>query len=192
MQCDALQHGGNKDSLDSILGLASATNVMLQLRQLNSKVCAIQRLFLFRRVDIITLDVTSISDNMKNGNHHLRPVLLVGIFYDGLVAFNCARRATDKDSREEWYERGVYSSKTLLSFSDHSSWNWENKALLLSAENMYTNGDFVVLHPRMIRLFALPTSIGLYMKRPLQVSLLEIFTTNEISKRNLCPSLSTH
>ena len=76
VQCNALQHGCNKDSLDSILGLASSsTSVMLQLGQLNSKVCAIQRLFLFGRADIITLDVTSISDDMKNGKHNIRPIL---------------------------------------------------------------------------------------------------------------------
>lgn len=142
VQCNALQHGGNEDSLDSIVGLTLTTDVMLQLRQLNSKVCAIQRLFLFGRADIITLDVTSISDDIKNGNHNLRALLLVGIFFDGLIAFQCARRATYKDS-QEWYKRGVVSFKTLLSFSEVSSWNWENKALLLAAENMYTKGDFI-------------------------------------------------
>jgi tetratricopeptide (TPR) repeat protein len=142
VQCNALQHGCNKDSLDSILGLASSTSVMLQLGQLNSKVCAIQRLFLFGRADIITLDVTSISDDMKNGKHNIRPLLLVGIFFDGLIAFQCARRAKDKESQEEWYKRGVTSSTMLLSFSVHSLWNWENKALLLAAEKLYTDGDF--------------------------------------------------
>ena len=138
-QCNALQNGGNEDSLDSILGLLSTAQV---LQQFNQVVYAIQRVFLFRQVDIITLDVTCISEAMKNRRHYLRPILLVGIFYDGLVAFQCARRATDKDSQEEWYKRGVSSSKMLLSFSVHSSWNWENKALLLNAEKLYTDGDF--------------------------------------------------
>jgi hypothetical protein len=143
VQCNALQHGCNEDSLDSILGLASSSkSVMLQFGQLNSKVCAIQRLLLFGRADIITLDVTSISDDMKNGKHNIRPLLLVGIFFDGLIAFQCARRAKDKESQEEWYKRGVTSSTMLLSFSVHSLWNWENKALLLAAEKLYTDGDF--------------------------------------------------
>jgi hypothetical protein len=112
-QCNALQHGGNEDSLDSILGLLSTAQV---LQQFNQVVYAIQRVFLFRQVDIITLDVTSISEVMKNRRHFLRPILLVGIFYDGLVAFQCARRATDKDSQEEWYKRGVSSSKNTYEF----------------------------------------------------------------------------
>jgi len=140
-QCNAIQHGGDEDSLESILELVSTSIDSLQ--QMNRVVYAIQRLFLFRRVDIITLDVTStFSQDMKNGKHILRPVLLVGMFLSGLIAFQCARRATDKESQEEWYKRGVLSLKTLLSFTDHSSWNWENKALLLSAEKLYTDGNF--------------------------------------------------
>jgi tetratricopeptide (TPR) repeat protein len=140
-QCNAIQHGGDEDSLECILELVSTSIDSLQ--QMNRVVFTMQRLFLFRRVDIITLDVTStFSQDMKNGKHILRPVLLAGMFLSGLIAFQSARRATDKESQEEWYERGVYSTKTLMSFSVHSSWNWENKALLLSAEKLYTDGDF--------------------------------------------------
>jgi tetratricopeptide (TPR) repeat protein len=137
-QCNALQQGSNKDSIDSIL---VSTGDMIH--QINQVVYTIQRVFLFRRIEIITLDVPSFLEDMKNGEHNLRLALLVGIFFDGLVAFQCARRAVDKDSREKWYKRGVSSSKMLLSFSVHSSWNWENKALLLAAEKLYTDGDFV-------------------------------------------------
>ena len=129
--------GSNEDSIDSIL---VSTGDMIH--QINQVVYTIQRVFLFRRIEIITLDVPSFLEDMKNGEHNLRLALLVGIFFDGLVAFQCARRAVDKDSREKWYKRGVSSSKMLLSFSVHSSWNWENKALLLAAEKLYTDGDF--------------------------------------------------
>jgi hypothetical protein len=114
-QCNALQQGSNEDSIDSIL---VSTGDMIH--QINQVVYTIQRVFLFRRIEIITLNVPSFLEDMKNGKHPLRPVLMVGIFFDGLVAFQCARRAMDKDSREKWYKRGVSSSKMLLSFSVHS------------------------------------------------------------------------
>lgn len=146
-QCVALQDGEdrlNEESLDGILGLAAVmrSGKLDATVRMNEKILFLQRSFYFRRFDRIALDASSILEDIQEHNHYLRPVLLLGIFFEGLVAFQCARRATDMKSREKWYNRGESVSKRMWSLCDHSSWNWKNKALLLVAEKLYTDGNF--------------------------------------------------
>ncbi|KAL3780452.1 hypothetical protein ACHAW5_004578 [Stephanodiscus triporus] len=106
------------------------------------KILSVQRLFSFGRFDDITFDDINISEEMSEKKHFLRPNLLMGIFFEGLVAFQCARRQRNDSSKEKWVHIGESVLKRMRCFSDHSLWNWENKYLLLLAEKMYTDGNF--------------------------------------------------
>jgi len=148
LQMVVLQDGEerlNEERIDDIpgqravvgdLGRPDATVLLLD------KILSVQRLFSFRRFDDITFDITNISEEISEKKHFLRPVLLMGIFFEGLVAFQCARRESNDSSKEKWVHIGESILKRMRCFSDHSLWNWENKYLLLLAEKMYTEGNF--------------------------------------------------
>ena len=106
------------------------------------KILFVQRLFFFRRFDDISFGAVNISEDIFEKKHFLRPVLLLGIFFEGLLAFQCARRESNNLRKEEWMRRGESASKRMRCLSDHLAWNWENKSLLLIAEKLYTDGNF--------------------------------------------------
>ena len=140
-QCVALQDGEerlNEESLDGILGLAAVvgSGKLDATVEMFEKILVLQRLFYFRRFDRISLFARSILEDIQEKNHVLRPLLLLCISFEGLVAFQCARQATDMKSREKWYNRGESVLRRMWSLCDHSSWNWTNKALLLVAEKL--------------------------------------------------------
>jgi len=145
MQLVVLQDGEerlNEERLDNIPGQRAAVGKPDATVLLLDKILSVQRLFFFRLFDNITFDVTNISEEISEKKHYLRPPLLLGIFFEGLVAFQCARREDNDSRKEKWAHRGESALKRMRCFSDHSLWNWENKSLLLLAEKMYTEGNF--------------------------------------------------
>lgn len=135
----------NEERVDDVPGLKAvmvdsgkpdATVSMLD------KILFVQRLFFFRRFDDISFDAINISEEIFEKKHFLRPQLLLGIFFEGLLAFQCARRESNHLRKEEWMRRGESASKRMMCLSDHLAWNWENKSLLLIAEKLYTDGNF--------------------------------------------------
>ncbi|EJK65447.1 hypothetical protein THAOC_13687 [Thalassiosira oceanica] len=60
-------------------------------------------------------------------------------FYYAITAMILARR--DATERQKWVDIAEISIRTFGTVSDHSSWNWENKRLLIEAENHHLNGD---------------------------------------------------
>ena len=102
------------------------------------------RAYLFRRLDDLqSLDIVDISDVVKRNKHHLHPFLLFGIFFEGLASFLLARQATrDSEHRAKWIEKGESVLTKMKYWSEHSSWNWESKMVLLEAEKMHTIGSF--------------------------------------------------
>jgi len=61
----------------------------------------------------------------------------VQLFYEGLISFFIGRKENDNT----WIERGETACRAIESFSDSSSkWNFENKALLLQAEEQFCSG----------------------------------------------------
>ncbi len=139
----------NEDRLDDVPGLRA---VMLDsvldsgkpdaAVSMLDKILFVQRVFFFRRFDDITFDAINISEEISEKKHFLRPQLLLGIFFEGLIAFQCARREINDSRKKEWIRKGESASKRMRCLSDHSAWNWENKSLLLIAEKMYTEGNF--------------------------------------------------
>jgi predicted ATPase len=59
-------------------------------------------------------------------------------FYVGLVSFWFAR----KEDEQIWYERGEKSKLALKKWTESSLWTFENKWLLLEAEQSFCNNDF--------------------------------------------------
>ena len=99
------------------------------------------RAFLFCQLDDKSLDINVLGTILEE-KHPLRPGTLLGIFVEGLACFQLARQTKD-DERSEWMEeKGETVLEKMKLWSEHSSWNFENKMLLLEAEQMHTLGDF--------------------------------------------------
>ena len=103
------------------------------------KMLRIQRLFFFRRLDGISFGQNNILEVIVKEKHPLRPFHLMSIFFQGLAAFQLARQ-TDNDTRNEWIKCGESVLAKLTCWK--STWNFENKILLLQAEQMYASGQF--------------------------------------------------
>ena len=103
------------------------------------KIFRIQRLFFFRQLDGISFGQNNILEVIVKKKHPLRSYLLMGIFYQGLTAFQLARQ-TENDTRNEWIKCGESVLAKLKCWK--STCNFENKILLLEAEKMYTSGQY--------------------------------------------------
>ena len=68
-------------------------------------------------------------------------VFVFGLFFEGLASFLLARQ-TKESERTRWIEKAEHVLTILKYLSEHSSWNWESKMLLLEAEKMSTMGNF--------------------------------------------------
>ena len=108
---------------------------------LNNKIYQLVRAFLFCQLDDKSLDTFNVWETILEEKHPLRPLPLTGIFFEGLTCFQFARQ-TNIDERSKWIEKGDTMLEKMKLWSQHSSWNWENKMLLLEAEKMHTLNDF--------------------------------------------------
>merc|ERR1711957_178991 len=120
--------------------MGDSTGTLDLLVLLLIKIFHVQRVFLFRRFDDISLGNINISDIISKENHQLKPVLLMGIFYEGLVSFQLARQTSD-ETKTRWVEIGESALVKMKCWTTHSPWNFENKMLLLEAEKMYILGQ---------------------------------------------------
>ena len=101
------------------------------------------------------IDIVDILSDILENKHQLRPNLLFGIFFEGLASFLLARQTTRDSERSRWIEKGEKVLTKIRYWSEHSSWNWEDKMVLLEAEKMYTMGNFdqaALLYEKAIRL----------------------------------------
>jgi predicted ATPase len=62
-------------------------------------------------------------------------------FYEGLTAFHLAYNTTDPDNKIKWMGIGERSIDRFKVWQKHSSWNFENKLLLLQAEYHRCQGE---------------------------------------------------
>ena len=112
------------------------------------KVCAygkvhyLVRAFLFHQMDQASLQ-HNISEVVADSNHQLDSLVLLGYYFEGLASFLLARQSIcNVNESAKWIERGLSVSTRMRCWSEHSSWNWEDKLLLLEAENMHTMVEF--------------------------------------------------
>ena len=77
------------------------------------------------------------------GKHESRQASLQHIyhtFYEGLTAFHFARQSAD-DEPNKWFQIGEKVLSSFKTWATHSTWNWENKLLLLEAERHFFKGE---------------------------------------------------
>lgn len=113
------------------------------------KVLHLIRAFLFRQMFDATLHI-GISEIVAESSHLVKVDFAIGYFFEGLSSFQLERL----NKSGKWIERGHSALERIRCWSGHSSWNWENKLLLLEAEEKYTEGDIdfaVPLYDRAIR-----------------------------------------
>jgi len=120
------------------------TNIIFHL---NSKIHKLVRSLLFRKVDSNLLDELNICELITDRKMQLRPMLFMGIFYEGLTCFLCSIGITDPTKSKSLIERGQSLLTRIRSLAEHSSWNWENKVLLLEAMEMHTMGNLDAAGP---------------------------------------------
>ena len=107
------------------------------------KVNQLVRAYLFRQLDDVqSFDIVDISGDIERNKHQLRPNLLFGLFFEGLASYLLARRTNDREQKAKWIEQGENVLTKMKYWSEHSSWNWESKMVLLEAEKMHTIGNF--------------------------------------------------
>ena len=120
------------------------------------KIHQLVRAYLFHRLDDFeSVDIVDVSDDIERNKHPPRALFVFGIFFEGLTSFLLARQATRDSERSRWIEKGENVLTKMRYWSEHSSWNWEDKMVLLEAEKMYTMGNFdqaALLYERAIRL----------------------------------------
>jgi len=105
-----------------------------------SKVLMLIRKYLLRKLDDDALDI-NISFCIDEINEKLRPPTLLGIFFEGLACFKLARQSIG-NKRAALLQQGESVLARMKIFNNHSTWNFENKMLLLEAERMYALGNF--------------------------------------------------
>ncbi|KAL9187062.1 hypothetical protein ACHAXT_010782 [Thalassiosira profunda] len=62
-------------------------------------------------------------------------------FYSGLTAFHFIRQPAEESKREKCIELAEKALASMKVWAPHSTWNWENKLLLLTAESLFTKGE---------------------------------------------------
>lgn len=61
-------------------------------------------------------------------------------FYSGLTAFHFIRQPAEETQREKCIELAEKALASMKAWAPRSTWNWENKLFLLSAESLFTKG----------------------------------------------------
>jgi hypothetical protein len=111
-------------------------------RQLTCNIYSLIRAFLFRQFGGNLIDIMNISGTIEEKKMLLRPISALGFLFEGLTCYQCAFEATDQVSKAKWVGRGQSILAKIKSWHERSSWNWENKVLLLEAMEMHTLGNY--------------------------------------------------
>jgi hypothetical protein len=120
------------------------TNIIVHV---DSKIHRLVRSLLFRKVDSNLLDELNISGTIAETKMQPRPLLCMGIFFEGFACFLCSIGITDPTKSKSLIERGQSVLTRIRSLAEHSSWNWENKVLLLEAMEMHIMGNLDAAGP---------------------------------------------
>mmetsp|Transcript_9387 Transcript_9387/g.19543 ORF Transcript_9387/g.19543 Transcript_9387/m.19543 type:complete len:1516 (+) Transcript_9387:207-4754(+) len=109
-------------------------NAMHGSLELFLDICKLMRSLFFRR----DMDkCVSVLDRIMAACQ-LRPLTIIGVFFEGLISFEMARKASDS---MKWISNGEIAL-TFMKKWESSKWNFENKIKLLEAERMRSLGFF--------------------------------------------------
>ncbi len=143
-QVMVLKEGLNMSGVAHVDNMLSEEEILADARSgpsvfAHGKLHHLTRAFLFRHIDVSRQHFSTFQTNAESFNQ-LNSNFLFGYFFEGLASFQLARQSSDEESAK-WIEKGQVVLAKILCRKEHSLWNWENKVLLLEAENMYTKGD---------------------------------------------------
>ena len=101
------------------------------------KIYSLTRVFMFREFGSGNLlDLVNISESIDDEKSMIRPLFAIGIFYEGLVCFMQSFQVADSSQRATWTKRGQAILARMKCWCEYSTWNWENKVLILEAMKM--------------------------------------------------------
>jgi hypothetical protein len=150
-------HAGRVEKL-----IPSETELLAQdksnlIVQIMSKINKLERSLLFQQFSSNLLDELNISGTIAEMKLQLRPVLCMGIFFEGLACFMLSHmcpvikatiaRGAVSETKTKLIERGRSVLVRARSLAQHSSWNWENKVQLLEAMEMHIMGNLDAAGP---------------------------------------------
>jgi hypothetical protein len=143
-QVMVLKEGLSMSSVAHVENMPSEEKILSDARSgpsvfAHGKLHHLTRAFLFRQMDDVSRQHFNTFQIEAESFNQLNPNFLFGYFFEGLASFQFARQSSDEESAK-WIEKGQLVLGKILSRKEHSQWNWENKVLLLEAENMYTKG----------------------------------------------------
>ncbi|MGV7235813.1 MAG: hypothetical protein ACQ9ET_06075, partial [Nitrosomonadaceae bacterium] len=138
-------NAGRVDDIPTISEINTTLTSNVQHFFIN-KVYCLTRAFHFRQSSGL-LEIMNISDSIEKEKIQLRPIFALGIFYEGLMCFLSSIETNNFASKAKWISRGQSVLARLRHWHEHSSWNWENKVLLLKAMEMHTFGNYDVAKP---------------------------------------------
>jgi len=131
--------GARVDNIPTEAELFAKKDLNVNVR-ISSIIHKLVRAFLFRKLSSNALDELNISETVIETKLVLRPKLCMGIFFEGLACFLYFRGSDDID-KTKLIERGRSTLAKVRSLAEHSSWNWQNKVLLLEAMELHAMGN---------------------------------------------------
>ena len=106
-------------------------------------VCKMMCSFIFRNLDEAgkiaqqSLEFFERHDGLGQSYSYLQFINIYRYFYRGLIAFDCFRRTQD----QFWEDMGKRSISKFEKWVSECAWNFENKLLLLKAEQHFAMGN---------------------------------------------------
>ena len=144
LHCLVLKLMGKDDNLVfAAVGMViSNEDELLQRAITTGKQTLVQYIYFFRMMLAYWFKDYETAAQMSElyGKDHMRFMDIYYIFYEGLTALQLARR--ESNEQEKWIGIGESAVSKFQTWVGHSTWNFENKHLLLSAELASVKGDF--------------------------------------------------
>ncbi|KAL7542497.1 hypothetical protein ACHAXR_011828 [Thalassiosira sp. AJA248-18] len=94
--------------------------------------------FIFRRMDNAERIIRRYQEFFDPHQAEQRTNAITQSFYSGLIALHCLRESKD----QYWTDIALNASRAMATWAEGCKWNFENKALLLSAEYHFSIGKF--------------------------------------------------
>ena len=137
-------HIFDQESIDDIPGKKSIfvkpKNRNENTLRLVDKIYGILMTFLFRQFDDPTVDhIGFLSDLLSAKKIQLWSLVLLGLYFEGLTAFELARRPNQQSLK--WISKGESILASMQQWNEHCTWNYENKMMLLEAEKWFALGE---------------------------------------------------
>ena len=136
----ALIEGLEFKAVDLIAGIPSENDIVTLAARTEQvslsfeiSIHQMMRSFFFRQHNEMLNGCVDVSQFISKVARRVRPLYLNGVFFEGLISFCMARQT----KQHKWVYKGEAALTFMKKWAEFSSWNFENKSLLLEAENMF-------------------------------------------------------